>query len=124
MTLNEARKKTIECNVVLAVTSLLICYFTEKPALLVAAIFFLTAGFVFKSIGAVVSWAWLSLGLAIGAVMSRVVLTLLYYVVLTPLALCYRILNRKKTMCFRPSSESFFFERDYTYSSKDLERLW
>lgn len=68
--------------------------------------------------------AWMALALVLGAVMSRVILTLLYYLVLTPVALFARAIGKRfLDTRFRNGSESYWEHRDQEgQSPSDSER--
>jgi uncharacterized membrane protein YgaE (UPF0421/DUF939 family) len=64
--------------------------------------------------------AWLWIGEKIGAVMSRVILSVVFVFFLTPVAVLYRSFGRKK----KEQKESYFKERDHTYTAADLEKIF
>jgi hypothetical protein len=67
---------------------------------------------------------WMSLALAIGYLMSRILLTLIFYLVFTPVGLMMRLL--KKDPLERkadPSAESYWVKRDKRkFDPKEAER--
>jgi Saxitoxin biosynthesis operon protein SxtJ len=66
-----------------------------------------------------ITGAWLWLGEQMGAISSRVILTVIFFGILTPLALLYRITRRKE-----PIKASYFTETDHLYSPSDMERAY
>lgn len=67
---------------------------------------------------------WLKATQGIGWVMSRVLLTLIYYLILTPLALMARLFSRNPLQLKRKAEGSYFIERNAEVSAKDLEKPW
>jgi hypothetical protein len=68
-----------------------------------------------------IHWAWMKLAHVMGYVMSKVMLTLVYVLVVVPMG----IFSRKKiTMRLKAHSTSYFKERNYTYKKEDLENVW
>jgi hypothetical protein len=69
-----------------------------------------------------IHWAWMKLAHAMGYVMSKVMLTLVYVLVVVPMG----VFSRKKiTMQLKSSGNtSYFRERNYTYKKEDLENVW
>ena len=65
--------------------------------------------------------AWMWIGEKIGAVMSRVILSFVFVFVLSPLAIVYRSFGKKKGEL---KKESYFVERNHTYSAQDLEKIF
>ena len=69
--------------------------------------------------------AWMALAEVLGAVMSRVVLSLLFFGVLTPIALILR-LSGKDLMARRwgEKKDTFWVSRDITKTKEDYERQY
>jgi len=65
--------------------------------------------------------AWIWIGEKIGAVMSRVILAIIFICFLTPIALFYRLLSKKDKL---EDTDSYFIERNHTYSTTDLEQAF
>jgi hypothetical protein len=65
--------------------------------------------------------AWLWIGEAIGAVMSRVILSIVFILFLTPIALLFRLFKKKDNPA---GHSSFFIERNHTYATADLEKVF
>ena len=59
-----------------------------------AGILFLTGGLFFYRLMLPVYMAWMLLGILLGAVMSRVVLMFLFYLVFTPMNLLLRVIGK------------------------------
>lgn len=68
---------------------------------------------------------WIKFAAVLGAFNSKVILTLIFYLILTPLALVYRIFNRHLVDHFRVNKRrSYFEERNKTYTQADFEKTW
>jgi multisubunit Na+/H+ antiporter MnhG subunit len=67
---------------------------------------------------------WMTLALLMGFVMSRVILTLLYYLVLTPIGLLAKIVGKKfMPLGFDKNAKSYWEKRDNTAKQQiDYER--
>jgi hypothetical protein len=69
-------------------------------------------------------WAWMGLGFVVGAVMSRVVMTVIFYAVLTPLSLVFRIMKRDPLKIRQIKSESYWVSLPTQRSESDHEHLF
>jgi hypothetical protein len=79
------------------------------PYLLGASGVFLLAAVVVPQMLAPIEWAWMKVASLLGAIVTRVLLTLTYYVAITPLALVARMLGKDSLMLKRsPSTESYW----------------
>jgi hypothetical protein len=67
---------------------------------------------------------WFGLSKILGAVMSKVVLTVIYLVVLLPVAFGRRLLGKDPLLLkkFKKSNESVMRSRNHQYTSSDLEK--
>jgi multisubunit Na+/H+ antiporter MnhG subunit len=63
---------------------------------------------------------WMWIGEKIGAVMSRVILSVVFIFVLTPIAVIYRLFGTGK----KEGKTSYFKERNHTYTPADLEKIF
>jgi hypothetical protein len=66
---------------------------------------------------------WFLLADILGYVMSRIILGILFFVILLPVAMMAKLI-RKDFMMLKNRSNSFFVERNIEYQSKDLENPW
>jgi hypothetical protein len=70
------------------------------------------------------AWVWVLLGEVLGWVNSRILLTLLFYLVLTPIAILYRTFGKKDWFRFRTKAESYFVVREKIFNADDLQKPW
>ena len=66
---------------------------------------------------------WFKIGNALGWLNSRILLSLIFYLILTPISIVYRILSKDSLQKSKPTN-SVFFERNHKYTKRDLENLW
>jgi hypothetical protein len=57
---------------------------------------------IFPGLAKPLYWLWMGIGVAIGSVMSRVVMALIFFLILTPLALFFRLKGRDALVRFKP----------------------
>lgn len=121
----QQRLKSIESCLVITVGLMALFLWLKNPWLLRGA-------FVVGALGAFSPWAaemihrgWTKLAHALGWVNGRILLSLVFFVFLTPIAWLARRakamdlqLNRKK------NGGSYYTEREHRYEPKDLENTW
>jgi hypothetical protein len=66
----------------------------ENSGRILSFCFFLSASVMFPPVLSPVRTVWMGLALVLGAVMSRVVLSVFFYLVLTPMGLVLRMMGR------------------------------
>ena len=120
-----SREKDLETIAVLAAASLVLYYVFKKNGFLLAAFLLLSTGLFFKSAASKISALWLRFAELLGALNTRLLLGLVYFVVLTPIAVAFRRLTRKHANSPRSASDkSYFTVREHTFAAADLEKMW
>jgi uncharacterized protein involved in cysteine biosynthesis len=68
---------------------------------------------------------WLAFAHRIGGINSRILLTLIFFLFLTPIAALYRVFNRTLVDHFRKDGrDSTFQERNHRWEPADFEKIW
>ena len=79
-------------------------------------------GFIIGPIGEYIHVGWMLLAKVLGYINSRVLLSIVYFLVLTPIALLMRLLGKNQFIKKAGVHESLFISRNHLYNSKDLEQ--
>ncbi len=80
---------------------------------------------IFSSIAARwIEWAWLKIALALGYINSRILLSVIYFIFLMPLAWISRLFTKDPLVLRKRKTASLFIERNHLYTKKDLENIW
>jgi len=66
---------------------------------------------------------WMKLAELLGGITSRVLLTVIFFIVFVPLGLISRLLG-KNDLLVPPTGRSFFKVKDHLYTREDLENPW
>ena len=71
-----------------------------------------------------VAVVWLALSHAIGSIVSRVLLAIVFFGIVTPTGLVRRLLRKDslRLRAFKASGESVLVARDHVFTARDLER--
>ncbi len=78
--------------------------------LLLLSGFFLISSFFYSSLLSPLNKAWFMLGLALGKVVSPIVLGIIFFGLITPIALIARLLGRDELKLKRPKTSSYWAE--------------
>jgi hypothetical protein len=71
-----------------------------------------------------IEWAWLKLALLLGWVNSRILLSLVYFIFLLPLAWVSRLFTKDPLTLRKRRTATLFVDRNHLYTKKDLENIW
>jgi hypothetical protein len=92
---------------------------------------FLTLSLVIGLAGILSSWlsekidlVWNKLSLLSGRISNTLLLTLIFFLVLTPVGLFRRLLGKGGMMRVREGQESNFTDREHSFIKEDLENVW
>lgn len=77
----------------------------------------------FPPLERLVVWIWGKIALVLGWINTKIILSLVFFIFLTPFALLSRIFS-KNALQLKQESKSTFVERNHTYTKKDLENIW
>jgi hypothetical protein len=110
----------------MAVVLLLLLIFASKKreGYLLAAIVLHVVNMAVPQIYKPVAVLWLGFSDLLGAVMSRVLLSIVFFAVVTPIAIFRRLAGKDslKLRAFKASKDSVMVERNHTFIGRDLER--
>lgn len=86
----------------------------------------LLAGNVFENrLTVLIAEQWMKLAAGLGHVNSRIILTIVFYLILTPFASVYRVFNKTAVGDFFGNKRSSFFDDSKTFSDKkSFEKTW
>jgi len=121
------REKELETILTLCVVLVIIFFVTKKQHAyyLTLSVILGLIGMFSKLLTSKISWAWLKLGELMGAVMSKVILSLIFFVFLFPVAMLSRAFSRSKnSLQLQKEESSYYFTRNHKYEAKDLENVW
>ncbi len=107
------------------VTGLVILFFIFKsPYFLYSAAIVGVLCIAFPIIGGFIVKIWYKIAEGLGWINSRVILSILFFVFLWPISLLSKLTNKNLLQTKRPNGKSVFYERNHTYTKKDLENVW
>ena len=120
------RRQSLETLAVLAAGCIACALAFKVQAFGYVALGLLLVGLFFRWPAAKLSGAWLGFSAMLGAVNSTVLLTIVYYLVLTPVALLYRLMHRDELSLKGAGNteRSYWIVRDHRFVPRDLERPW
>ncbi len=100
-------------------------YFKWQPLLYIAGGLQLT-GLVAKGISKRIASGWLRVAGALGTIITKVVLAMIFYGILTPLAFLYRLRHGDTLKIHERSAQAptSWKERHHEYTPKDFENVW
>lgn len=123
------RQKHLETILVLVLALGIFYWFSHenKPELgkylLLSALVLGLIGVFIPFLADKIHWAWMKLAHVMGWVMSKVILTLVFFVFLLPMALLVRAFG-KTGVKMKAEGSSYYKTRDFVYDKASLENVW
>ena len=120
MTKDEAR----DTGMAMVLLALIVFAYTRRESALIAAFVLHLLNMTVPQVFRPVAIVWLGLSRILGAVVSKIVLSVIFLVVVSPLALLRRAMGKDslKLRMFKASDESVMLERNHLFVGKDIEQ--
>lgn len=96
---------------------------TRRPPFVLAAVVLLVADMTWPALFVLPSKAWFGLSTLIGTVVSKVLISLVFFLLVTPVGLVRRLfgVDRLRLKQFRKGSASVFLAPDHTVTPQDIK---
>ena len=121
-TINKEQAKDTGMAMVLIL--LLIGYFSENTAFFTAAIPVLVVDMIFPTLFRPIAYVWLTLANVLGTVMSKVLLSIVFFVIVTPVGVLRQLLGADTLLLkqWKKDKVSVFKIRDHNFDPEEIER--
>lgn len=110
--------------VVLASGFLLLSWLFQFIWLAYLAAIILFVSLISFKIARYIDWAWMKFGAILGYINSRILLTLVFFLILTPIAFFYRIFASNKSFSKQKDPNSQYHPRNHAFIADDFEKMW
>jgi len=119
------RIKNLETCLVLALASIVLYLIFGIRNFLIIGLVIGVVGVFFDSIASKINWGWMSLSKGLGFVVSKVLLSGIFFLFLTPIAFLYRFSNRKKNILqLKKDDKTYWIKRDKMFVKEDFNKMW
>jgi hypothetical protein len=71
-----------------------------------------------------IEWVWLKLAHVLGWINSKILLSLIFFLFLLPIAILSRLFTKDPLKLKGRDIKSLFTERNHSYAKEDLENIW
>ncbi|MCJ8288275.1 MAG: hypothetical protein HRT58_03010 [Crocinitomicaceae bacterium] len=109
---------------VITVGFLVLFFFSKQNAFLYVALGVGILGALSSYLAEKIDWIWTKIGWVLSFIVPNIIMTLVFYVVLTPTAFLSRIFGESDPMDLKNSRSSLFKKKDTTFSKESFEKPW
>jgi hypothetical protein len=101
-------------------------YFFEfkRSYFLYAAVGIGVSSLMFDAVADLILKGWMKIAEVLGFINTRILMTLVFFIFLTPFALLQRFLSRKNYLSLKDSEKTVFHTRDHQYQPEDFDNIW
>ena len=71
-----------------------------------------------------IEWLWMGLGGLLGLVVPKIILTILFYLFLFPIASLSKLFTKTDTLMLKNERDSTFTDRKKEFDKTDFEKIW
>lgn len=115
--------KTNEALLVIVTGFLVLFLVFDKTYLLYVSLIVGGIGVFIKPLATIIALGWFKLGDILGFVVSKIVLGVMFYLLLVPIALLHNLFN-KNSMKLKNSGETLWVKRGHVYVADDFKNIW
>ena len=122
--LSASRDQARDTGMALTLVGLIVFFATREIRYATIATAILLLDMIWPSFFKPLAKVWFGLSHVLGTVMSKVILTLAFFLVLTPMGLLRSILGKDpmRVRQFKQGTDSVFRVRDHTFTAADVEQ--
>lgn len=117
------KEKNLETILTIAVGFIVLFFVFGKQWLLYVALGVGLSGMFSDFLSSKISWAWYKLAEVMGMIVPKILLTIVFYLFLFPIALLSRISN-KDPMKLKKGYSSYYADRTTKFKKEDFEKTW
>lgn len=118
--------QTLETLATLSLAAGVIGFLTKNVGFYYAATLLIFIGLFVKPLANVITKAWLKFSHVLGAINSKILLGLLFFLILSPLGFLFRKFKGDSLKIKKKSAEesSYWVTKDHQYLPQDFEHTW
>lgn len=116
-------KKSLETIIVLALAAIVAYVWLEIDWLIYVSMGLMAIALMSKKLTKWIGIGWFSFSHYLGLVMNYVIMFIIYFLFLCPLAFLQHLMNKNQMRKDR-KTDSYFHNRNHLYSEKDIDHPW
>ena len=124
--MSEASKATNPVKTVLIITLGFVILFllTKYNWMLYVALSVGALGAMSTFLAEKIDWIWTKIGWILSKIVPNIIMTLIFFLVLTPTAFLSRLFGKKDPMDLKNSASSLFKTKSSTFTKESFEKPW
>jgi len=118
------KAKTYETILVITTGFVILYLLTKAVPFIVVAIAISVLSLMSFFIADKINWLWMKLSEGMGYISSKIILTIVFFFILLPISLIYKIFNNDVLNIRKRNRLSIYVERNHKYNAEEMENVW
>lgn len=114
---------TSKVQLVIVTGFLVLAWLFDQVYFIYASAFIGLSSMLIPPLGNGIVWLWYKIAEVLGTLNARIILTVLYYLFVTPIALLFRM-SGNDPMALKKPDNTVYVAREKTYQADDLKNPW
>ena len=116
--------KIYQSILVIVVGFVILSLIFKLKVLLTAGLFIGILSLASKTVAGWINFGWFKIAEWFGWINSKILITLVYYLVLVPISALSKLRHKDVLKRNRQEVDTYYSKRDHLYVAKDFENLW
>ena len=120
------KKSTNPTKTVLVITVgfLVLYFFSKQNVLLYIALGVGILGAASSFLAEKIDWLWNKIGWLLSFIVPNIIMTIVFYLILTPIAFLSRLFGKSDPMDLKNAQASLFKDKETSFSKESFEKPW
>lgn len=116
--------QVLETTAILALAAIVFGQLFHSQSLIYGAAALLFLGLFVKKIAQYVAFGWLRLAELLGSINTKIILSAVFFLLLTPLAYIFRQVKGDYLGIKKKTAQTLWHKRDHVYKGEDFSKPW
>ena len=114
----------IKSVLAISVGFLFVYYLTDDQWAILISLLIGLSGLLSNYLARQIDFWWMKLGYVLGLIVPKILLSIIFYCILTPTAILSKLFGEKNQLNLKNSSKSLFKEPNKTFDQSSFEKQW
>jgi hypothetical protein len=96
----------------------------KREYFIYAAVLIGVLSLMFDAVGDLILQGWMKIAEVLGYVNTRILMSLIFFLFLTPFAWLQKLFSRKNFLSLKDEGQSVFHVRNHEYQPEDFDNIW
>lgn len=119
-----SQAEAIKTVLTITIGFIIIFYISDMKLALIVALIVGIGGVISPKFAYLIDYCWMKLAKILGYIVPNIVMTIVFYIILTPIAFLSRIFSHKDSLKLKNDADTLFEDIEKEYNQEFFERPW